>query len=133
MRILIALRLPQWLLRLLLSYLQNRKMILRFRNCRSSAKDLPGGCPQGTLIGVILYILYINPVGFPGEITLQVNEIVKNYWNHIDSIPDLVQSSSSLPATLNSAKFMDDATLQEAIDLSTCLATNIDRSGPLPW
>ena len=133
MRILIALRLPQWLLRLLLSYLQNRKMILRFRNCRSSAKDLPGGCPQGTLIGVILYILYINPVGFPGEITLQVNEIVKNYWNHIDSIPDLVPSSSSLPASLNSAKFMDDATLQEAIDLSTCLATNVDRSGPLPW
>ena len=80
MRIRIALRLPpQWLLRLLVSYLQNRKMILRFRNCRSSAKDLPGGCPQGALIGVILYILYINPVSFPGEITLQVNEIVKNY------------------------------------------------------
>ena len=133
MRILIALKVPQWLLRLLLSYLQNRKMILRFRNCNSSARDLPGGCPQGTLIGVILYILYINPIGFPGEITLQVNDIIKNYWNHIDSIPDLVPSSSSLPATLNAAKFMDDATLQEAIDLSTCLASNIDRSGPLPW
>ena len=63
MRILKALRVPQWLLRLILSYLQNRKMILRFRNCSSDPKDLPGGSPQGTLIGVIIYILYINPVG----------------------------------------------------------------------
>ena len=61
MRILIALKLPMWLLRLTLSYLTNRKMILRFRNCCSSSKCMPGGCPQGTLIGVILYILYINP------------------------------------------------------------------------
>ena len=87
MRILIALKLPQWLLRLLLSYLKNRKMILRFRNCSSLPRDLPGGCPQGTLIGVILYILYINPIGFPGEITLQINDIVKSYWNQLDAIP----------------------------------------------
>ena len=61
MRILIALKVPQWLLWVTLSYLQNSKMILRFRNCCSDPKCLPGGCPQGTLIGVILYILYINP------------------------------------------------------------------------
>ena len=35
MRILVALKVPQWLLRLILSCLQNRKMILRFRNCSS--------------------------------------------------------------------------------------------------
>ena len=28
---------------------------------------------------------------------------------------------------------MDDATLQEAVNLSTSLATKLDRSGPLPW
>jgi hypothetical protein len=28
---------------------------------------------------------------------------------------------------------MDDATLQEAVDLTTTLATKLDRSGPLPW
>ena len=33
MRILVALKVPHWLLRLVLSYLTNRKMILRFRNC----------------------------------------------------------------------------------------------------
>ena len=133
MRILIALKIPQWLLRLILSYLQNRKMILRFRNCSSSPKDLPGGCPQGTLIGVILYILYINPIGFPGEITLQISDILKNYKSPLDIFPDLLPNNKSLPATLNAAKYMDDATIQEAVDLSTTLASKLDRSGPLPW
>ena len=132
MRILVAMKVPQWLLRIILSYLQNRKMILRFRNCSSNPKDLPGGCPQGTLIGVILYILYINPVGYPGEITLQINELVKNYWNQLGTVPDLLPSSNILPVTMNSAKFMDDATIQEAINLKTSLATKLDRSGPLP-
>ena len=132
-RILKALKVPEWMLRLLLSYLKNRKMILRFRNCSSHPKDLPGGCPQGTLIGVILYILYINPIGFPGEVTLAINNILVKYWNQMDNIPDLLPGSSSLPSRMNSAKFMDDPRIQEAIDLKTCLATKLDRSGPLPW
>ena len=28
---------------------------------------------------------------------------------------------------------MDDATVQEAVDLTTSLATKLDRAGPLPW
>ena len=102
MRILTALKVPQWLLRILLSYLKNRKMILRFRNCTSLPKDLPGGCPQGTLIGVILYILYINPIGFPGEITLQVSDILVKHWNHLHPIPDLIPNSITLPSSMNS-------------------------------
>ena len=34
---------------------------------------------------------------------------------------------------MNSVKYMDDATIQEAVDLRTSLATKLDRSGPLPW
>ena len=133
MRILVFMKVPQWLLRLLLSYLQNRKMILRFRNCSSDPKDLPGGCPQGTLIGVILYIIYINPIGFPGEVTLQVNDMVKNYWTHLGTIPDICPNNPVLPSTMNSAKYMDDATIQEAVDLRISLATKLDRYGSLLW
>ena len=131
MRILMAMQVPQWILRLILSYLQNRKMILRFRNCKSEPKAMPGGCPQGTLIGNILYILYINPIGFPGEITLQVNDTIRKYWTHLDHIPLLTPSNITIPTTMNSAKFMDDATLQEAVDLKSCLASKLDRSAPL--
>ena len=121
------------MLRLILSYLQNRNMILRFMNCNSNSKDLPGGCPQGTLIGVILYILYINPIGFPGEITLQVNDIMKTYWDNLDTIPDLLPQNTLIPSTLNSTKCMDDSTIQEAVDMKSTLATKLDRSAPLPW
>ena len=94
---------------------------------------MSGGCPQGTLIGVILYILYINPIGYPGEITIQISDILHQYWNNIGIVPDLLPNIITLPSTMNSAKYMDDATLQESIDLTTSLATKIDRSGPLPW
>ena len=108
-------------------------MILRFRNCCSNSKCLPGGCPQGTLIGVILYILYINPIGYPGEITIQVSETIHKYWEQMPLIPDLLLTNKTLPSTVNSVKYMDDATVQEAVDLTISLATKLDRSGPLPW
>ena len=132
MRILVVMKVPTWLLRQIMSYLKNRKMILRFRGCTAHPKDMPGGMPQGTLLGVILYILYINPVGFPSEATTKISQDIHNYWNIFDIIPDLPTNSDSLPATLQSTKFMDDATLQESVDLLKSLASNRDRSGPLP-
>ena len=131
-RILIAMKVPTWLLRLMMSYLENRKMILRFRGCVSHPEDIPGGMPQGTLLGVILYILYINPIGFPSECTLKISDVLHEYWNTLDSVPTLPTNSATLPSTMQSVKFMDDATLQEKITLKTQLATNLDRSGPLP-
>ena len=133
MRILKVMKVPEWLLRLILSYLRNSKMILRFRNCSSDPRDLHGGCPQGTLIGVILYILYINPIGFPSEITLQINDLIKDYWTKLDEIPELLPTNKTLPSNMNSAKYMDDATIQESVKLDSVLATKLDRSGPLPW
>ena len=52
--------------------------------------------------------------------------------NVLDPLPNLLQSDESLPQSLQSIKFMDDATVQERILLKTTLATNRDRSGPLP-
>ena len=118
-RILIDLKVPQWLLRLLLSYLNDRKMILRFRNCCSHPKCLQGGCPQGTLIAVILYILYFNPIGYPGEVTLQVSEQIHKYWEQVPLFSELVPHNHTLPDTMNTAKYMDDATIQEAVDITT--------------
>ena len=45
---------------LLASYLQNRKMIVKFRDAKSSKRDMPGGGPQGTLLGVIEYLVSSN-------------------------------------------------------------------------
>ena len=87
---------------------------------------------QGTLLGVILYILYINPVGFPAEVTIKISNDLHNYWNILDSITDIPNNDEVLPPSLQAIKFMDDATIQEWINLLTKLGSNIDRSGPLP-
>ena len=94
---------------------------------------MPGGMPQGTLLGVILYILYINPVGFPAEVTIKISDTLHQYWNTLDNIPDPICSNETLPPSIQSIKFMDDATLQEKVNLSNKLATNLDRRGPLPF
>ena len=120
-RILMALKVPEWLLRLMTSYLEHRKMFCRFRGCCSSLKDMIAGCPQGTLIGCILYILYINPIAFPGEITIQIEETLTKYWEHLDHDLTLVHSNISLPSTVQSVKYMDDATVQESLDLDNVL------------
>ena len=96
MRILVAIKVPMWLLRLILSYLEHRKMILRFRGCSSDPEDMPGGMPQGTLLGVILYILYINPVGFPSEITMTISDTVHKYWEALEDIPEPIQHSQPM-------------------------------------
>ena len=49
-QILMEMKIPEWILRLIVSYLEKRKMHVRFRGVTSSQKDMPGGAPQGTLL-----------------------------------------------------------------------------------
>ena len=52
-------KVPGWLLLILISYLPDRKMILKFRGAFSSVRSLPGSSPQGTVLGVILFIIFL--------------------------------------------------------------------------
>ena len=47
---------PGWLLRILISYLSGRSMILRYKGAQSSRHSMPGGTPQGALLGVLIYV-----------------------------------------------------------------------------
>ena len=46
---------PGWLLKIVAAFLTNRKMVVRYQGATSGVKNLPGGGPQGTLWGLILY------------------------------------------------------------------------------
>ena len=58
---------PGWLLRIVISFLTNRKMVVRYKGAMSGLKELPGGGPQGTLLGLLLFLVLINDVGFSNQ------------------------------------------------------------------
>ena len=55
-------KLPAWLLRILISYLTNRSMKMTYDRALSSTRDLPGSSPQGAFLGIFLFIVKFNGV-----------------------------------------------------------------------
>ena len=51
---------PGWLLLILISYLKNRSMFMRYKGSTSSRRHLPGSTPQGALLGILLFIIKFN-------------------------------------------------------------------------
>ena len=51
---------PAWLLKILVSYLSNRSMTLKYRGTESPRKPLPGGGPQNAYLGGIIFIVKYN-------------------------------------------------------------------------
>ena len=51
---------PGWLLLILISYLTERSMYMRYRGSTSTRKLLPGSSPQGAYLGILLFIIIFN-------------------------------------------------------------------------
>ena len=98
---------PSWLLKIVIGFLTDRKMLVKYKDVKSGVKDLPGGGPQGTLLGLLLFIVLINDVGFDGQLN-NAGEIVTSKRNM------KVVNEIHL-------KYVDDLTLAEAINLPTKL------------
>ena len=58
---------PGWLLNIVAGFLKERELILSYRGAKSGSKEMPGGGPQGTVLGMFLFIVLINSVGFPQD------------------------------------------------------------------
>ena len=48
---------PGWLLKVVIGFLTNRRMVVRYNGKVSFIKSLPGGGPQGTLLGLFLFLI----------------------------------------------------------------------------
>jgi len=96
---------PSWLLRIIIGFLTDRRMIVKYKGVKSSVKYLPGGGPQGTLLGLLLFIVLINDVGFDDQLN-NAGEIVtgKRNMKEVNQIH---------------LKYVDDLTLAEAINIPT--------------
>ena len=79
-------------------------------------KPLPGGGPQGTLLGLLLFIVLINNCGFQEINRITGDEMSKPKRNF-------------MPRTLHT-KFVDDLFLAESLNLKDALAINPLRQLP---
>ena len=95
---------PGWLLRIVASFLEDRELLLKYRGHTASSKKLPGGGPQGTVLGMFLFIVLINLIGF----TNQEKEIGKMITKPL---------SKRKPMPSIHLKFIDES--QKAIDSET--------------
>ena len=79
---------------------------MSYKGAKSEPKNMPGGGPQGTLLGMFLFLILINDAGYSvqnrelgSKITRAINkrkEIENKHW-----------------------KYVDDLTVAEALDLKT--------------
>ena len=100
---------PTWLLKIVMAFLTERKMLVRYKGAKSSLKNLPGGGPQGTLLGLLLFIVLINDAGFGGQ---------------QNNVGEQLTSKDNLKlANQIHLKYVDDLTIAESINLKEKLVS----------
>ena len=99
---------PGWLLNIVKGFLENRTLTVKYKGVKSEAKKMPGGGPQGTLLGLFLFLVLINDAGFP--------ELNRDFGERITRA--ITKRKQIDPKHW---KYVDDLTLAEAIDLKTML------------
>ena len=107
---------PKWLLELVISFLKEREMIVRQKGKHSSKKSLPGGTPQGTRLGMFLFLVLINFAGFAP------NTRAKNIGNEVTK-----SRKERKPIVSTHMKYIDDLSLAASLDLKENLVKSTDQ------
>ena len=110
---------PGWLLRLVISFLTDRDMILKYKGCSSERKKLPGGGPQGSRLGMFIFLILINFAG-PQNTSHTIGEKVTQPMR------------KRQPIKSTQMKFIDDMTMMESLNLRDCVISDPDPSPPQP-
>ena len=98
---------PGWLLNIVVGLLQEKELILSYKGAKSGRKGLPGGGPQGTVLGMFLFIILINSAGF--------KEVDRKLWEKITR----AANSHKIIIKMH-AKYVDDLTVADAFKVKKC-------------
>ena len=102
---------PGWLLDVVIGFLEHRELLVNYKGETSNKKNMPGGGPQGTLLGMLLFLVLINAAGF--------RENIKNIGKYVTK-----PFNTRKPMPRIHMKYVDDMTAAEAINLKKQLIAN---------
>ena len=106
---------PGWLLNILMGFLTDRVMVVRYKGETSDKRPMPGGGPQGTLLGLLLFLILINLCGD----------------SHYEGIGKKITKPKKKfsPSTFH-AKFVDDMTIAESFNIKDSVIPDPNRALP---
>ena len=111
---------PGWLLNIVASFLEDRELLLRYQGYSAKSRKLPGGGPQGSVLGMFLFLVLINLAGFK----TQNKTLGKTITSSLNK---------RMPLKNIHLKFVDDMTAAEALNLKKQLVDNPDLPRPLEY
>ena len=113
---------PGWLIRILIGYLTQRKMKVRFKGKVGEEKGIPGGAGQGAPLGMWVFLFMIDRAG-PKPNQIPLGEIITKPEKKRQNIQEGKQ------------KFVDDFTVLTSLNLKKTLVedTNPGRELPVPF
>ena len=77
---------PGWLLLILISYLTERSMFMRYKGSISSKKLLPGSSPQGAFLGILLFIIIFNGAALRPSVPRQYSSLNLKYIDDLSML-----------------------------------------------
>ena len=95
---------PGWLLLIIIGFLEDRNLILSFKDEKSDLLPLPGGGPQSTILGLFLFLVLINAAG------------LKNLTRNTGTLATAALRRRRPLEELH-LKYVDDMTFTEAVKL----------------
>ena len=99
---------PGWLLHIVMGFLVERQLVVTYKGERSGVKEMPGGGPQGTILGMLLFIVLINSAGF--------DEDERTIGTRISKTMHARKALSNMHL-----KYVDDLTVVESLRLKDVL------------
>ena len=110
---------PGWLLKIVIGFLEERQLIVTYNGATSGTKQMPGGGPQGTVLGMFLFLILINKAGIKDQ-NRRLGEKLTAAVSKRDEMENI------------HVKYVDDMTIAHAINLKNELETDLTRNWTKP-